>query len=110
MQNFDADTWGSFQSIEKMPKNDDGVREPIAQDIRDIELLLDYCDDTSFYFSLQMVLMWTVGDVFKTIYYLISKSPIQFLVCGCIQMGFDVAIFMQYLAYKKEHAPNHLDA
>ncbi|VDM35183.1 unnamed protein product [Hydatigera taeniaeformis] len=61
-------------------------------------------------FSCEMVLMWALGDLFKTIYFFLSKAPVQFPVCGCIQLAFDAAIFLQFLAYRKRHSHIHLDA
>ncbi|KAL5106132.1 Solute carrier family 66 member 2 [Taenia crassiceps] len=54
--------------------------------------------------SLEMVLMWTVGDLFKTIYFFLSKAPVQFPICGCTQLAFDFAIFFQFLAYRRRHS------
>ena len=37
--------------------------------------------------SLQMVVMWTTGDIFKTVYFLLRSAPAQFWVCGILQVG-----------------------
>ena len=49
--------------------------------------------------SLQMVLMWTCGDVFKTTYFYLRKTPPQFVICGMLQVMVDVAILTQVWLY-----------
>lgn len=49
--------------------------------------------------SVQMVLMWTSGDVFKTIYFIANQAPVQFWICGLLQVGVDVAILAQVWYY-----------
>lgn len=73
------------------------------------QFLRNYRHSSTVGMSLEMVLMWTMGDLFKTIYFFLSKAPVQFPVCGCIQMAFDIAIFFQFLAYRKRHSHIHLD-
>ena len=36
--------------------------------------------------SLQMVIMWTCGDVFKTSYFYLRSTPPQFFICGAMQV------------------------
>ena len=36
--------------------------------------------------SLQMVIMWTCGDVFKTSYFYLRNTPPQFFICGAMQV------------------------
>lgn len=50
--------------------------------------------------SIWMVLMWLVGDLFKTCYFIIKSQPIQFLVCGMTQITLDIIILVQVLVYK----------
>lgn len=33
-----------------------------------------------------MVLMWTLGDMFKTGYFVARKAPSQFWICGTLQV------------------------
>lgn len=49
--------------------------------------------------SKQMVLLWTLGDSYKTGYFIINQSPIQFLVCGLLQLTIDFIIALQILIY-----------
>ncbi|KAH7980930.1 hypothetical protein HPB49_020320 [Dermacentor silvarum] len=61
--------------------------------------------------SNQMVLMWTMGDVFKTAYFIMRSAPFQFWVCGTLQVSLDVAILIQVGWYKyrpaSAKAPKH---
>ncbi|XP_023221961.1 PQ-loop repeat-containing protein 1-like isoform X1 [Centruroides sculpturatus] len=50
--------------------------------------------------SKKMVLLWTLGDVFKTCYFIIRETPIQFWICGFLQVFIDMAILLQVLIYK----------
>lgn len=51
--------------------------------------------------SVKMVLMWTLGDIFKTAYFIINATPVQFWVCGALQICIDIAIFIQVFTYEK---------
>ena len=48
-----------------------------------------------------MVLMWTTGDVFKTVYFITEEAPLQFPICGALQVGLDLLILAQYILYKQ---------
>jgi hypothetical protein len=47
-----------------------------------------------------MVTMWTVGDIFKTCYFILRDTPVQFQVCGALQVMIDIAILTQVYLYK----------
>lgn len=51
--------------------------------------------------SILMVSMWTLGDVFKTCYFILREAPIQFEVCGVLQILIDIAILLQVYIYQK---------
>lgn len=53
-----------------------------------------------FIFSIAMVAMWTIGDIFKTCYFVLRNTPVQFQVCGALQVTIDVAILAQVYLYK----------
>ena len=57
-----------------------------------------------------MVLFWLSGDTFKTIYFVIRQAPIQFWVCGSLQVIVDVAILLQVVMYRKirQHVSSNL--
>nr|CAI5819896.1 unnamed protein product [Callosobruchus analis] len=48
------------------------------------------------FIDLSMVILWTCGDIFKTTYFLVREAPIQFWVCGSIQVTVDILILLQY--------------
>ena len=52
-------------------------------------------------YSLQMVLMWTCGDVFKTTYFYLRHTPLQFIVCGALQVSIDLSILLQVWVYRE---------
>ncbi|XP_039101780.1 solute carrier family 66 member 2 isoform X3 [Hyaena hyaena] len=54
--------------------------------------------------SIKMVLMWTSGDAFKTAYFLLNGAPLQFSVCGLLQVLVDLAILGQAYAFAR-HPP-----
>lgn len=55
-----------------------------------------------------MVVMWTCGDIFKTLYFLFREAPLQFWVCGSIQVAVDVLILIQVYVYKGNTEPERL--
>uniref|UniRef100_A0A8C9Q1L9 Solute carrier family 66 member 2 n=1 Tax=Spermophilus dauricus TaxID=99837 RepID=A0A8C9Q1L9_SPEDA len=50
------------------------------------QLYRNYCHRSTEGMSLKMVLMWTSGDTFKTAYFLLNGAPLQFSVCGLLQV------------------------
>lgn len=51
--------------------------------------------------SIKMVLMWTSGDTFKTGYFLMTQAPVQFWICGLLQVFVDFAILFQVYYYSR---------
>ncbi|KAJ7994481.1 hypothetical protein DPEC_G00249700 [Dallia pectoralis] len=51
--------------------------------------------------SVKMVLLWMAGDGFKTAYFALNESPLQFLLCGLAQVLVDLAILYQVCLYSK---------
>lgn len=49
--------------------------------------------------SASMVLLWAGGDLFKTGYFVIKQVPMQFIVCGVIQVTVDLLILAQVALY-----------
>ena len=52
-----------------------------------------------FHDSKAMVFMWLMGDTFKTLYFLYRHSPLQFSICGALQIAVDLAILSQTVFY-----------
>ncbi|XP_014213676.1 PQ-loop repeat-containing protein 1 isoform X2 [Copidosoma floridanum] len=50
--------------------------------------------------SIAMVAMWTLGDTFKTCYFVQRHAPLQFGVCGGLQILIDLAILFQVWFYR----------
>ncbi|XP_064467303.1 solute carrier family 66 member 2-like isoform X2 [Ornithodoros turicata] len=53
--------------------------------------------------SLKMVVLWMCGDVFKTCYFVLRKAPLQFGLCGALQVMLDMAILGQVAWYGQGH-------
>ncbi|XP_068189084.1 solute carrier family 66 member 2 isoform X2 [Antennarius striatus] len=51
--------------------------------------------------SIKMVLMWTSGDTFKTVYFLFTQAPVQFWTCGLLQVFVDLSILFQVYYYSR---------
>lgn len=66
------------------------------------QLLKNFQNHSTRGMSVNMVLLWTAGDVFKTTYFLVNESPAQFAVCGGVQVLIDVAILLQVLLYGQD--------
>ena len=45
---------------------------------------------------------WFVGDLAKTIYFVYYEQPLQFVLCGCVQLTVDVIILGQLFVYRGE--------
>lgn len=52
--------------------------------------------------SVTMVLLWTTGDAFKTCYFVSRKAPLQFWMCGTLQVLIDLTILGQVVWYRNE--------
>ncbi|KAL4657083.1 PQ-loop repeat-containing protein 1-like [Arapaima gigas] len=63
------------------------------------QLLQNFQNRSTRGMSVKMVLLWTAGDVFKTTYFVMNESPVQFWVCGTVQILVDMAILLQVLYY-----------
>ena len=63
------------------------------------QFLRNYQNKSTKGMSLAMVLMWLSGDMFKTGYFIMKDAPFQFKLCGCLQVGVDLAILGQVKMY-----------
>ncbi|XP_056110560.1 solute carrier family 66 member 2 isoform X2 [Rhinichthys klamathensis goyatoka] len=63
------------------------------------QLYCNYQNKSTEGMSIKMVLMWTSGDTFKTGYFLLTQAPMQFWICGLLQVCVDVAILFQVYYY-----------
>ncbi|XP_054237920.1 solute carrier family 66 member 2 [Indicator indicator] len=63
------------------------------------QLYRNYRNSSTEGMSVKMVLMWTSGDTFKTVYFILNQAPFQFSICGLLQVLVDVAILLQVYLY-----------
>ncbi|XP_051991665.1 solute carrier family 66 member 2 isoform X3 [Xyrauchen texanus] len=63
------------------------------------QLYCNYQNKSTEGMSIKMVLMWTSGDTFKTGYFLLTQAPMQFWICGLLQVCVDIAILFQVYYY-----------
>ncbi|XP_076233977.1 solute carrier family 66 member 2 isoform X2 [Calliopsis andreniformis] len=64
------------------------------------QFLRNFANKSTNGMSIIMVAMWTLGDAFKTCYFIIREAPIQFEVCGTLQIIIDIAILAQVYIYQ----------
>jgi len=50
-------------------------------------------------FSELVLLVWFTGDICKIVYHLYFRNPIQFVLCGVVQVSFDLILFYQFYIY-----------
>ena len=50
-----------------------------------------------------MIFMWLGGDIFKTIYYIYSSSPIQMIICGFFVIVLDIILSFQIIIYSESN-------
>uniref|UniRef100_A0A1B6DX13 Solute carrier family 66 member 2 n=1 Tax=Clastoptera arizonana TaxID=38151 RepID=A0A1B6DX13_9HEMI len=63
------------------------------------QLIKNYRNKSTEGMSVLMVVMWTMGDMFKTTYFILRETPAQFWLCGCLQIIIDVFILGQVYWY-----------
>ncbi|XP_072303842.1 solute carrier family 66 member 2 isoform X2 [Eucyclogobius newberryi] len=65
------------------------------------QLYCNYQNKSTEGMSIKMVLMWTSGDTFKTGYFLLTQAPVQFWICGLLQVFVDITILLQVYYYSR---------
>ena len=45
--------------------------------------------------SKRMVFLWLVGDIGKVVYFVMLEQPVQFWICGILQVTIDIVILGQ---------------
>lgn len=63
------------------------------------QLYQNYKKGTTAGLSYELIGSWAIGDLFKTMYFLMSGAPMQFILCGAIQLTVDAAITYQIMTY-----------
>lgn len=51
--------------------------------------------------SVEMLGAWLLGDAFKAFYFFHNGAPLQFIVCGIVQLTVDLLIGLQFLRYPR---------
>ncbi|XP_066149812.1 solute carrier family 66 member 2 isoform X2 [Euwallacea fornicatus] len=64
------------------------------------QLIKNYRSRSTEGMSLSMVVLWTCGDIFKTLYFILRDAPMQFWVCGSLQVTIDMLILLQVYIYR----------
>ncbi|XP_036371496.1 solute carrier family 66 member 2 isoform X1 [Megalops cyprinoides] len=65
------------------------------------QLYCNYQNKSTEGMSIKMVCMWASGDTFKTGYFLVTQAPVQFWICGLLQVFVDFAILFQVYYYSR---------
>jgi len=56
----------------------------------------------------KMVILWLMGDVGKTIYFIVRESPPQFYICSFLQISIDILILIQVWIFGRRTTSNSL--
>jgi len=59
------------------------------------QMITNYRKGSTSGLSVEMVASWFIGDSFKSVYFLLNGAPIQFILCGTVQLIVDILIFYQ---------------
>lgn len=63
------------------------------------QLISNYKQKSLYGFRMSTLIGWVGGDAFKTTYFFLQDSPLQFKVCAVFQLCVDIAIVCQRLYY-----------
>ncbi|EAU90124.2 hypothetical protein CC1G_05662 [Coprinopsis cinerea okayama7 len=63
------------------------------------QLISNYRQKSLYGFRMSTLLGWAGGDLFKTVYFFLQHSPLQFKVCAIFQLSIDFAIVLQRFTY-----------
>lgn len=74
------------------------------------QIVCNYKNKSTETLSFLMIMLWLFGDSFKLIYYIVTQSVIQFIVCSIIQIALDFILIGQIFYYdyckQKKKEPN----
>lgn len=68
------------------------------------QLLQNYWKKSTRGMSVEMVVMWLSGDLFKTLYFILRHAPGQFVACGSMQVTVDLLILLQVIWFRRPSA------
>ncbi|RXW23960.1 hypothetical protein EST38_g1882 [Candolleomyces aberdarensis] len=63
------------------------------------QLISNYRQRSLYGFRMSTLIGWAGGDAFKTVYFFMQHSPLQFKVCAIFQLSVDLAIVVQRIVY-----------
>ncbi|XP_017853756.1 solute carrier family 66 member 2 [Drosophila busckii] len=72
------------------------------------QFLRNFKNKSTYGMSIHMVIMWTLGDMFKTGYFIARQAPSQFWICGTLQVSLDIAILLQVWIYRNNTKPRDM--
>jgi lysylphosphatidylglycerol synthetase-like protein (DUF2156 family) len=73
------------------------------------QLWRNYSNKSTEGMSIQMVLCWLSGDIFKTCYFVARIAPSQFWLCGTLQVLVDILILSQVALYRHSQGSGGLN-
>ncbi|KAA1468747.1 hypothetical protein DENSPDRAFT_538560 [Dentipellis sp. KUC8613] len=72
------------------------------------QLINNYKQKTLYGFRMSTLVGWVGGDSFKTVYFFLQHSPLQFKVCAIFQLSIDFIIVAQRIIYGNASPPDVL--
>ncbi|KAL4449258.1 hypothetical protein ABPG74_015640 [Tetrahymena malaccensis] len=66
------------------------------------QMIKNYQNQNASGISYGLIGSWFLGDFSKTIYFIYKSAPLQFTMCGVIQLTVDILIILQMKLYKSE--------
>ncbi|KAN0121181.1 hypothetical protein V8E52_003769 [Russula decolorans] len=63
------------------------------------QFMTNYKQKSLYGFRMSTLIGWVGGDSFKTVYFFVQGSPLQFKICAIFQVSVDIAIILQRLSY-----------
>jgi hypothetical protein len=63
----------------------------------------------SILYSVTLIMLWFLGDMYKFSYYISKESPKPLILCAAFQVCTDIAILIQFKVYSKNRG-NYLSS
>ncbi|KAF4611101.1 hypothetical protein D9613_006793 [Agrocybe pediades] len=63
------------------------------------QLISNYQQRSLYGFRMSTLIGWVGGDSFKTVYFFLQHTPLQFQICAIFQLSIDIAIIGQRIKY-----------
>jgi len=71
------------------------------------QVYANYHNQSTAGLSFTLVVSWFIGDIFKTVYFIVTTAPIQFVLCGIVQLIIDIVVFLQIFTYEENQLPKN---